>query len=56
MSDQRKLMLRDFEQIKGCEIPSLKSIAENNAQMKFLDVLSRSKDFIVWLKKETKGM
>lgn len=53
--NQRDLTLKDFEQTKGCGIKSLKSIANNKRQMKFLQTLSHSQQLIEWLQTETKG-
>ena len=52
---QSDLTLKDFDQVKGCEIDSLKSIADSERQMQFLEVLSNSQQFIAWLQEETKG-
>ena len=53
--NQSDLTLNDFEQIKGCEIESLKSIASSKRQLRFLQILSKSQQFIVWLQKEANG-
>ena len=53
--NQSDLTLNDFEQVKGCEIESLKSIASSKTQLHFLQVLSKSQQFIEWLRKEANG-
>ena len=55
MFSQSDLTLRDFDKVEGCEIDSLKDIANSESQMQFLEVLSNSQQFIAWLQKETKG-
>ena len=49
------LTLKDFELVEVCEFESLKHIASSERQMQFLQILSRSQQFIKWLQKETKG-
>ena len=44
-----------FEQFGGFEADSLKAIASNPKQMKFLKILSNAQQLIVWLRKETKS-
>lgn len=55
MFSQTDLTLKEFEQVQGCKIDSLKSIANSKNQMEFLRVLSNSQQFIEWLRKETNG-
>ena len=52
---QSDLTLKDFKMIEVCEFEALKRIASSKRQMQFLQVLSRSQQFIEWLQKETKG-
>ena len=52
---QSDLTLKDFDQIEDCEVASLKTIADCEKQMEFLEVLSNSQQFIAWLQEETKG-
>ena len=49
------MTLKEFDKVEGCEIDSLKDIANSERQMQFLEVLSNSQQFIAWLQKETKG-
>ena len=53
--NQTDQTLKDFELIEVCEFKSLKRIASSERQIQFLQVLSRSQQFIKWLQKETKG-
>ena len=55
MLSQSDLTLKELKVVEVCEIESLKHIASNKRQMQFLQVLSRSQQFIEWLQKETKG-
>ena len=55
MFNQGDLELKDFNQFTGCQIDSLKVIANSQRKMQFLRVLSDSQQFIKWLQKETKG-
>ena len=45
-----------FEELKGFEIDSLKSVVNSNKQMEFLKVLSDAEEFIEWLQRETKSI
>ena len=55
MFNQSDLTLKEFDQVRGNEIDSLKSISNSEKQMHFLTVLSKGQHFIQWLQKETNG-
>ena len=52
---QSNLTLKELKMVEVCEIESLKHIASSKRQMQFLQVLSRSQQFIEWLQKKAKG-
>ena len=54
MSDQTDLSLEDFEQ-ENYNFEGLEVIASDDNKIKFLEVLSSSKQLIEWLKLETNG-
>ena len=54
MSDQTDLSLEEFEQ-ENYNFEELEAIASDGNKIKFLQVLSSSRQLIEWLKLETNG-